>query len=108
MLIAFETAQLLEEHGFRVLGPYKSVDDAMSGIDHEKPDAAILDINLGNGRTSEPLAEALIGEVPFAFLTGYGSGLILSQKFDDIVKLRKPVRTEELITVAKTLTEQVR
>lgn len=105
LLIAFETAQLLERNGFNILGPYRSVDDALAGLRTTKPDAAILDINMGHGTTSEPIAEELTKlDLPFAFLTGYGSGDILSAAFKHVKKLQKPARPEELVSLVKSMT----
>lgn len=54
-------------------------------------DAALLDVNLGDGRTSYPVAEALAARgVPFAFLTGYGAANVPAEHRDRPV-LSKPV-----------------
>lgn len=94
MLIAFELAQLLKRHDFSVLGPFANTDDALAELDQTLPDAAILDINLGNGATSEPLASELMDRsLPFVFLTGYGSGASMPSKFDSVQKITKTCTT---------------
>jgi CheY-like chemotaxis protein len=36
---------LLERHGCAILGPAKTVARALAILDHERPDAALLDVN---------------------------------------------------------------
>ena len=62
----------LEEAGVEVLGPVPSVAQAMDLLDAgARPDAAVLDLNLGEERLW-PVADRLRGlGVPFVFATGY-------------------------------------
>jgi len=102
--IAFRLASMLEENGFEVVGPYSNVPAALKGLDEQKPDFAILDINMGDGTTSESLADILIERnVPFAFVTGYGSVEVISPRFKDVVKMHKPVRSSKFVEMVKSL-----
>lgn len=104
-LIAFEMAKLLEENGFKVIGPFANVTSALACIEDQKPDAAILDINMGDGTTSEFLADEMMAKnLPFVFVTGYGSVDVIPQRFESIVKMHKPVRPEIFISMVKDLT----
>jgi CheY-like chemotaxis protein len=71
-LIASDLASWLESKGAHVLGPAASVDDALVLLRTASlPDAAVLDINLGDERVF-PVADALeAADVPFVFLSGY-------------------------------------
>jgi two-component SAPR family response regulator len=103
-LIAYSLAAILEDNGFEVVGPYATVSSALQGIETLDPDIAILDINMGDGTTSEPLADILMDkQVPFAFVTGYGSVVSISSRFNDIVKMHKPVRTTKFVEMVKSL-----
>jgi hypothetical protein len=42
----------LNEMGHIVVGPVRTIDDALTMIDKEMIDLALLDINLGAGKTS--------------------------------------------------------
>lgn len=107
MLIAFETASVLENDAFEVVGPFCSVDDALKGMAEQPPDAAVLDINMGDGTTSEPLADILMRKnIPFAFMTGYGSAGVLPPRFQTIEKASKPLRRNEVLALATRLTKQ--
>ena len=51
--------------------PARSADEALSAIDEDVPDVAVLDVNLGRGRTCQEVAERLraLG-VPFVLHSG--------------------------------------
>jgi FixJ family two-component response regulator len=72
-MIAVDMADLLQNAGARVLGPVASADDAIDLIDDHLHDldAAVLDVNLGPGKTAYPIADRLaeVG-VPYVFATG--------------------------------------
>ncbi|MEO1101033.1 MAG: response regulator [Pseudomonadota bacterium] len=105
LLVAFQAARLLEKNGFQILGPFGDIDAALAGLEATPPRAAVLDINLGNGMTSEALADALVERnLPFVFYTGYGSANTLPERFSHVAVLSKPVRPEELISAVNAMT----
>ncbi len=107
MMIAFGIKAALEKHGFAVVGPYSDHETAEQA-DLADFDVALLDINLGNGTTSEGFAEALMAKgVPFMFLSGYGSAGQLPARFDEIGRMTKPVRESDLIAGVTALKESV-
>ena len=66
-------AQALTDRGCAVCGPHANPDRALALIEDGPLDAALLDVSLGMGVTSAPVADVLAGRgVPFAFVTGYG------------------------------------
>jgi two-component system, response regulator PdtaR len=71
-LIALDLELLLRRHGWRVLGPAATVDQALRLLrDGETPDVALLDVNLG-GEPVTPVAEALRARgVPFVLASAY-------------------------------------
>jgi CheY-like chemotaxis protein len=71
MLVAWLLEDMLGDLGCVVVGPAASVTQALTMLDAEAIDAAVLDLNL-NGERSFPVADALAARgVPFAFSTGY-------------------------------------
>lgn len=90
-LLAMYISDLLDDLGHEVVGPTGTIDDALARIAGEAIDVALLDVNLGGGKTSYPVAEMLSRRgVPFAFLTGYGeAGLTDNYRHRPI--LSKPV-----------------
>lgn len=68
----WELEAVLKECGFRVLGPAATVEDALYLLGDERPDAAVLDFNLGR-ETVTPVALHLksLG-VPFILASASG------------------------------------
>lgn len=72
-LIGIMLTDILESMGCVVLGPAYDVRQAMNYLDIDRIDCAVLDVNLGAGQTSAPIADALEErKIPFMFATGYG------------------------------------
>lgn len=95
-LIAMHIEDVLEERGLLIVGRFRNVADALACIDDAPPDIALLDVNLGEGMTSLPIAEHLsLRGVPFAFLTGYGQSGV-TERFPDAEVLSKPVDDSRL------------
>lgn len=67
---------------------------------------AVLDVNLGGGETSYPVADLLRRrEIPFMFATGYdASGL--DPRFADSPRIQKPYSPDQLVQVASSLASQ--
>ena len=64
----------LENAGFRVIGPARDVRAGMELLDRHRCELAILDVNLGDGETSAPLAERLKDAgIPFFVTSGYSA-----------------------------------
>lgn len=74
MLVAMMLEDMLMDLAVDVVGPYATLDDALRAVQAERLDGAIIDLNLGSGVLSTPVAEALRERgVPFLLATGYGS-----------------------------------
>ena len=90
-IIASDLQSWLEEQGFMVLGPAPSTEDALALLRAASlPDAAVLDINLGDEEVF-PVADALrAANVPFVFMTGYDDELIPGD-YGQIRRCSKPL-----------------
>ncbi|HLN39602.1 MAG TPA: response regulator [Xanthobacteraceae bacterium] len=94
-LVGIMIQECLTELGFRIVGPVCTASDALAAAKAGDFDAAILDINLGDGMVYQ-VAEILARRhVPFVFVTGYDADSIDS-RFRDIPILQKPVEREML------------
>ena len=94
-LVAMMIQETLTEFGFQVLGPVSTASEALAAARERSIDAAVLDINLGDGlvyTVAEILAER---GVPFVFVTGYDADSIDS-RFSGIPILQKPIERESL------------
>ena len=71
-MIAYMIEQALLDAGHAVLGPAATQEEACSHLDCIRPDLALLDIDLADGRTGPLLARLLVERYgcPVLFLTG--------------------------------------
>ena len=90
-LIALDIEDALGELGCEIVGPAATVADAMKLIEAMPPDAAVLDVRLGDGSTV-PIAQELQRRgVPYVVLTGYER-----QQVDDPVLRNAPMLAKPL------------
>lgn len=69
-------------------------------------DFAVLDVNLGGGDTSYPLADILVArQIPFIFATGYSADG-LDSRFTQCPRLQKPYAPSQLVQAASLLTQR--
>jgi|SRR5579872_535745 len=95
VIVAWNLEDMLVELGCVVVGPASRLGVALTMIDTQAIDMALLDVNL-DGRPSYPLADALAARgVPFAFSTGYDKPG-LADEYRTIPVLQKPFRRSEL------------
>lgn len=72
-ILAMCVEDMLSDMGCVVIGPALSMKDAKRLASEVKLDAALLDINMGDGPTFEIAQMLIASSVPFCFATGYGS-----------------------------------
>jgi CheY-like chemotaxis protein len=94
-LVSFLIEDLLTELGCGQVLHACTVSDALKTLDGQRPDAAILDVNLG-GEPVYPVALRLEAEnVPIVFATGYGRDG-LEPRWRERPVLQKPFDREAL------------
>ena len=95
--LAMELAWLVQEAGYAVLGPERSVAEAQKALGRVKIDLALLDIRLG-GETVFPITEMLEAMgVPFIFITGNPD--LLPAEYSERPFLAKPWTTSTLLSL---------
>lgn len=93
-VIALDHACQLSDAGAEIVGPFPSVMDALSELDHTEVDVAVIDYVLRD-QTSVPLQEELTRrDVPFIVVTAYPKVLVRRNVGQHI--LSKPVNTSTL------------
>jgi CheY-like chemotaxis protein len=101
-LVALDIAATLEGAGAVVAGSAGTAKEALSIIDNTSLDAALLDANL-RGQPVDEIAAALAARnVPFLFVTGYGSES-LPKAFARTAVVAKPFSEEQLIAAVASL-----
>jgi DNA-binding response OmpR family regulator len=78
-LIALEISHFVEDAGYTVVGPEKSVDASIRALTQHKIDLALLDVKLG-GELVFPIAKDLDAKgIPYIFLSSYSAAAIPAQ-----------------------------
>jgi two-component sensor histidine kinase/DNA-binding response OmpR family regulator len=94
-LVAMMIQECLTECGHSVVGPIARASDALQAAREGDYDAAILDINLGDGM-AYPVADIVSARgVPFVFVTGYEADTI-DERFSNVPILQKPIERQML------------
>lgn len=102
MLILMMIEAMLADMGCETVTTAATVDQAVSLIEEQVFDAAMLDVNL-KGINSRPVADALAARgVPFVFSTGNG-GHHTMDGYEDRPILRKPFLSEALAAILTKL-----
>jgi light-regulated signal transduction histidine kinase (bacteriophytochrome)/CheY-like chemotaxis protein len=96
IIIALDAEEMLAKLGAAQVDVASSVADALLCIDRNRPDFAVLDVNLG-GETSFAVASRLqaLG-VPYVFATGYGEDVAFPREHAGVPVAKKPYSVESL------------
>ena len=98
MLVGLFMSEMLEDMGFSVTDPARTLADGMAAAKAQKFDGAVLDMNL-NGESVYPLADFLAAQkVPFIFVTGYSADVV-AERFAGIPIIQKPVASDTLAKI---------
>lgn len=104
VLVYMLLEDMLGELGCEIV-PAAHVKEAMALAAGETLDGALLDINL-RGQTSYAVADELAERrIPFAFVTGYGSGAV-REEYRNRPLLQKPMRESDLQRVISGMLSQ--
>ena len=95
VLVGILMREMLEDMGFTVSEPCRTLGDALAAAHSQVFDGAVLDMNLG-GHAVYPLADLLTSQkVPFVFVTGYSADAV-DGRFAKVPIVQKPVTSEAL------------
>jgi DNA-binding response OmpR family regulator len=102
VLLALDLADTLRDAGLTILGPFGAVDVALGAVNADRPEVAILDIDL-NGVLSFPIADALAAaNVPFLWLSA-SSPDVVPATHQTRPFLSKPFAAPTLLRVVRDL-----
>jgi len=104
-LIAEDLCELVEVLGGEVIGPTSRVGSALAALRSDRPDLALLDVNLEE-ELAYPVAVALRQQgIPFVFTTGYDASVI-DPRFADVPHLGKPISQGKLAEAVRKLLDR--
>ena len=95
-VIALDLQLALYRLGCEVLGPVASVAEALVLLRHERPDAAVLDINLRDGLVTPVAEQLIVMGVPFVLVTARDTRHLTQGPLRRAPTLGKPVSEEML------------
>ena len=102
-IVACDLCDTVEEAGFVVEGPHRRISSAMLAFQKDRPDVAILDVNLDDGVVF-PLAEKLMEEnIPVIFHSGMHSSAEVLERFPNAQALSKPCPPSVMIDAVNEL-----
>jgi two-component SAPR family response regulator len=98
-LLALDLELILLQHGWRVLGPAMTVNEALLLLKAERPDVALLDVNL-RGEMVTPVAETLrtLG-VPFVLASAYNQLDLGAAVLAETPNVGKPTSERRLLAM---------
>lgn len=103
MLVAMMLEDMVLELGHVVVGPASGLEEAIRLAETETLDCAILDLNLGQGVLSTPVAEVLRErQVPFLLATGYGASAV-TDGLGEAGVLGKPYSSNDVRTALEAM-----
>jgi DNA-binding NtrC family response regulator len=89
-VIALDVAFAVEEAGGEVVGPAASVRQALSLVEGDGIQAAILDVDLLDGNVGPVIEELARRGIPTVIHSGAGVPAFLRDRFKDLAVYRKP------------------
>jgi DNA-binding response OmpR family regulator len=96
-ITGFDLCDTFEEAGYEVEGPHAGISSVMLACQKEKPDLAILDIELTDGLTYE-LAQKLIDEnVPVILHSERADAGAVAARFPGATTLAKPCPPAQML-----------
>ena len=103
-IVAHDLCDTVEAAGFIVEGPFDDATSALEAFEKQKPDLAILDINL-HGGTAYSLAEKMMAEdVPVIFHSGQVTSEEVQALYPNASALSKPCPPAKILdTVQQAL-----
>ena len=107
VLITLLLQDMLLDLEYEVADAPASLDDALSAARNGAFDLALIDLNL-HGKLTYPVADILKArQIPFIFVTGYGSAA-LEPAYADALVLEKPFHRKDLEAIIARLFSDLR
>lgn len=103
VILALDFTEIIEDHGYSVVGPCSRLKHAERVAKEGNIDAALLDVNLGSGKTSEGIARILRERnIPIAFVTAEPPASVAFRQSEEPL-IRKPASTTALMNCIERL-----
>lgn len=105
LVTAFDLCDTFEEAGYEVEGPHAGISSAILACQKEKPDLALIDIELADGLSYELAQKLLEDNVPVILHSERADAPEIAARFPGATMLAKPCPPAKLLqTVSRVLT----
>jgi DNA-binding response OmpR family regulator len=101
-ILAMDARDALEEMGLAVVGPFSGVDTALASLQENRPDVAVVDLNLGSGPSFDLVRALAAQAVPTLMVTGYDKNII-PRDLASVPYLQKPIAMHQLVSAVRQL-----
>ena len=102
-VIALNLQDELQDAGYSIGGPFTTCSDALSWLETNTPDLAVLDTILKDASCDEVARELADRKVPFLIYSGHREDKELLAEFNHVRWIEKPVPPSVLIEECKQL-----
>ncbi len=104
-ITAFDLCDTFEEAGYEVEGPHAGISSAMLACQKERPDVALLDVELADGLTFELAQKLIDDDVPVILHSEPESASSVAARCPRATTLAKPCPPAKLLdTISRALT----
>jgi DNA-binding response OmpR family regulator len=93
-LTGLTLADMLNEEGYRTIGPISSRKEALAMLDRTRPDCVVLDLSLTDGSSLGLGRELRARGDPFIVFSGYAPDEVASEALKGAPWVQKPARVE--------------
>ena len=102
-ILTTDLCDTVAEAGFKVAGPHSNLSSAMRAFRKRKPDVAILDVQLNDGKIF-PIARKLADQkIPIIFHSGLAADAEVQARFPNATTLPKPCPPAVMIAAVNQL-----
>jgi DNA-binding response OmpR family regulator len=105
-ILAMDARDALEDMGLAVVGPFSGVDLALASLQENRPDVAVVDLNLGSGPSFDLVRALTAQAVPTLMVTGYDKNII-PHDLASVPYLQKPIAMSQLVSLVDQLLSPV-
>jgi DNA-binding NarL/FixJ family response regulator len=103
--LAMDACTALKDAGATVLGPFSQADEALASLAKQRPNLALVDLNLGSGPDFNLTRSLAAAGISTLILTGYDKHII-PPDLTHVPCLQKPVDQGDIISALRELLEQ--
>lgn len=104
-IIGMDIADILRSRGATVAGPFTTLADGLQAL-QDTPDAALLDVNLGQETTDAIALQLSDLSIPFLILSGQMDHSDFGEAFHGVPIVGKPFREQDLVARVIALVQQ--